>query len=122
MDVTREITLPLDREDVWRPVCDLERWIAEDADVALEPGAEGELTLPGGETRRTTIADVREHERLSFWWRAPGAPATFVEVELTDAVAGTRVVVTESGYADALVCRALPLSLGRLRAAPLTLA
>ncbi len=43
-------------------------------------------------------------ELLSFWWHAPDALATLVEVSLTDAVAGTRVVVVERGYASQPVC------------------
>jgi uncharacterized protein YndB with AHSA1/START domain len=106
MDVSREIVLPVDRETAWDAVCDLDRWLTADGSLDLSPGAEGELTLPGGETRWATVEDVRDGELLSFWWHAPDALATLVEVSLVDADAGraTRVVVVERGYASQPVC------------------
>src|SRR5205809_720866 len=99
MDVTREITLPVEPDAAWDAVVDLERWLTEDGALALEPGAEGELVLRDGETRWATVADVRPGELLSFWWHAPDALATLVEVRLVGIDDGTRVVVVESGYA-----------------------
>jgi hypothetical protein len=104
MDVTREITLPTDPDTAWEAVVDLERWLTDAGSLELEPGAEGELTLRDGETRWATVADVRPGELLSFWWHAPDALATLVEVTLVDAVAGTRVVVVERGYASQPIC------------------
>ena len=108
MDVSREITLPVDRETAWEAVADLDRWLTEGGSLDLEPGAEGELTLSGGETRWATVEQVTPGEHLSFWWHADGALATLVEVTLTDAVsdagAATRVIVVESGYAGQPVC------------------
>lgn len=106
MDVSREIVLPVDRDCAWEAITDLDRWLTAGGSdsLELEPGAEGELTLPGGETRWATVEDVQEGALLSFWWHAPNALATLVEVTLLDAVAGTRVVVVESGYASAPIC------------------
>jgi len=104
MDVTREITLPVDPDAAWDAVVDLERWLTDAGLLELEPGAEGELTLPGGETRWATVEDVRPGEQLSFWWHAPDALATLVEVSLIAVDDGTRVVVVESGYASEPVC------------------
>ncbi len=106
MDVSREIVLPVDRETAWDAVCDLDRWLTAGGSLDLEPGAEGELTLPDGETRWATVEDVVDGELLSFWWHAPDALATLVEVSLVDADAGraTRVVVVERGYASQPVC------------------
>ncbi|MEA2309341.1 MAG: hypothetical protein QOI65_1627, partial [Thermoleophilaceae bacterium] len=50
MDVTREITLPIDPDSAWEAVVDLERWLTDAGSLELEPGAEGELTLRDGET------------------------------------------------------------------------
>ena len=80
MDVTREITLPVDPETAWNAVTDLERWLTDDGSLELEPGAEGALTLRDGETRWATVEEVRPGEHLSFWWHAPDALATLVEV------------------------------------------
>ncbi len=104
MDVTREITLPVDPQDAWDAVIDLERWLTDAGSLDLEPGAEGELTLRDGETRWATVADVRDGEHLSFWWHAPDALATLVAVDLVAVDDGTRVVVVESGYAGSPVC------------------
>jgi hypothetical protein len=105
MDVSREIVLPVDRDTAWEAVTDLDRWLtAGGSTLELEPGAEGELTLPGGETRWATVEAVEDGELLAFWWHAPDALATLVEVTLVDAVAGTRVVVVERGYASQPIC------------------
>jgi hypothetical protein len=106
MDVSRETVLPVDRDTAWEAVTDLDRWLTAGGSLNLEPGAEGELTLPGGETRWATVEEVTPGELLAFWWHAPDALATLVEVTLVDADAGraTRVVVVERGYAGQPVC------------------
>ena len=106
MDVSREITLPVDRDTAWDAVSDLDRWLVEAGSLDLQPGAEGELTLPDGEVRFATVEDVQPGELLSFWWHGDGALATLVELKLVDAVAGdgTRVIVVESGYAGSPIC------------------
>jgi hypothetical protein len=104
MDVTREITLPVDPETAWDAVTDLERWLTDDGSLELEPGAESELVLRDGETRWATVEEVRPGEHLSFWWHSYDALATLVEVSLVAVPAGTRVVVVESGYAGSPVC------------------
>ena len=104
MDVTRAITLPVDRDAAWEAITDLERWLTEDGSLELEPGAAGELILRDGETRWATVEEVRDGEHLSFWWHAPDALATLVEVDLIVVSDGTRVVVVESGYATQPIC------------------
>jgi hypothetical protein len=106
MDVSREITLPVDRETAWEAVTDLDRWLTAAGSLELEPGAEGELTLPDGEVRWAIVEEVQAGELLSFWWHADGALATLVELTLVDADGGraTRVVVAERGYAGAPIC------------------
>ena len=104
MEVTREITLPVEPDAAWDAVCDLERWLIEEGSLELEPGAEGELTLRDGEKRWATVEQVRPAERLSFWWHADDTLATLVEVSLEAVSGGTRVVVVESGWAGQPVC------------------
>jgi hypothetical protein len=106
MDVSREIVLPVDRDAAWEAVTDLERWLVAGGSLDLSPGAEGSLTLPDGETRWACVEEVTPGELLSFWWHAPDALATLVEVSLVDADTGraTRVVVVERGYAGQPVC------------------
>src|SRR3954465_11012457 len=108
--VTREVTLPLDAEEAWETVTELEEWLVDDADLELEPGGEGTLRLTEGEGGRAggeggepggrpaVVEDVEPGERLAFWWWAGDAPATRVELTLVPAVSGTRVVVVESGF------------------------
>ena len=96
--VTREIEIPLDADEAWEAVTELEGWLVDDADLALEPGEEGTLRLPGGEERRAVVEEVAPRERLAFWWWAGEEPATLVELTLVPAVGGTLVRVVESGW------------------------
>ena len=105
--VTREVTLPVGAEEAWETVTELDEWLVEDADVELEPGAEGTLTLPDGSERSVVVADVEPGSRLEWWWWDGDQPATHVSLTLTPAVSGTRVVVVESGRVAGPVCRAL---------------
>jgi uncharacterized protein YndB with AHSA1/START domain len=102
MDVTRDIVLPVGREEAWEVVCDPEAWLAERADLELVPGAEGTL-----DDRRAIVEDVAPGERLTFWWGDEGALFTRVELTLADAGDGTRVTVVESGPATGPVAQAL---------------
>lgn len=104
--VKREVVLPLDTDEAWEALTELESWLAEDADLELEPGEEGTLRLPDGSERRAVVEEVEPGERLAFWWWAGDEPATRVELTLAPAVSGTRVVVVESGYAAGPVCLA----------------
>jgi uncharacterized protein YndB with AHSA1/START domain len=102
MDVTRDIVLPLGRDEAWEVVSDPEAWLAERADLELVPGAEGTL-----DERRTIVEEVDPGERLSFWWGDDGALLTRVELTLDDVRDGTRVTVVESGPAVGPVASAL---------------
>ena len=104
--VTREVVVPLAPDEAWETVTDLEEWLADDADLELEAGEEGTLTLPDGEERQARVEKVEPCERLTFWWWTADAPATHVELTLTPAVGGTRVRVVESGLATGPVMRA----------------
>ncbi len=103
---TRELVQPVEADEAWAAMSDLEEWLADDADLELEPGEEGTLVLPGGEERRARVEDVEPGTRIAFWWWAEDEPATHVELTLVPAVGGTRVRVVESGYAPGPVCRA----------------
>lgn len=96
--VTREVLLPLDADEAWETVTELEEWLVDDADLDLAPGEQGTLTLPDGEERRAVVEEVEPGERIAFWWWTGDEPATHVELRLVPAVSGTRVVVVESGF------------------------
>ena len=92
--------LPLEPGEAWDALGDLEEWLVDEADLALEEGEEGTLTLPDGEERRAVVEEVAPGERLVFWWAAPHEEAgTRVELTLVPAVGGTSVRVVESGFA-----------------------
>jgi Activator of Hsp90 ATPase homolog 1-like protein len=99
--VSREVELPLDADEAWEAVTELEGWLVDDADLTLEPGEEGTLRLPDGEERRAVVEEVEPRERLTFWWWGEDEPATHVSLTLVPAVGGTLVRVVESGYASA---------------------
>jgi uncharacterized protein YndB with AHSA1/START domain len=96
--VTREVTLPVDADEAWETVTELDAWLVEDADLVLEPGSEGTLVLPDGSERSAVVEEVAPGERLAFWWWSAGEQATHVSLTLAPAVSGTRVVVVESGH------------------------
>jgi uncharacterized protein YndB with AHSA1/START domain len=100
MNVTREIVLPLDRDDAWDALVDLESWLAQDSDLELEAGERGTLGMPGGEQRDALVEEVTDGERLVLWWRdADGPrdqPMTRVALTLDEVAGGTLVRVVES--------------------------
>ena len=104
----REVELPLDADEAWETVTELESWLVEDADLVLEEGREGTLVLDGGEERTAVVEAVEPGERLAFWWWTASEPATHVELTLVPAVSGTRVRVVESGHVTG------PVALARL--------
>lgn len=78
--VRREVTLPADRETVWREL-EESGWLAEEwVDVAVEEIVEG---------RRVALR----------WWEQDG-PETLVELTLDDVPEGTRLVVVELPVAE----------------------
>src|SRR5258705_10231073 len=56
--VKREVLLEMDRDEAWDAVCDMEAWLAEEADLELEPGGEGRFRLEDGSERRALVEDV----------------------------------------------------------------
>jgi uncharacterized protein YndB with AHSA1/START domain len=73
--VRREITLPAERETVWRAL-EESGWLAEEwVDV--------------------TVEEIVERRRVSMRWSEPEGPETLVELVLDDVPEGTRLVVVE---------------------------
>ena len=109
MSCTKEILLPLDAERAWAAVTEeaaLEAWLAEHVELELREGGAARFTLADGEERHGVVEEVAPGQRLAFWWwpapeeddadAVPPAPGSRVTFELVPAVAGTRVVVTET--------------------------
>ncbi len=78
MEVTREVVLEAPLEEVWDALTDparLEEWFAED-----------------GTERDLVVEEVETGRRVAYTWEDGR-----VAIELEEADAGTRVVVTETG-------------------------
>ena len=113
---TVELKAPIAR--VWKALTDHKefgQWFRVDLDQAFEPGGKstGRMTYPGHEgTAWVAYIDRMEPERLfSFRWydgddsssdnrsAPPDQPALLVEFQLEKTPTGTRLTITESGFA-----------------------
>ena len=111
-DVTirREVVLPVDRQTVWAAFADpgeLATWLADDVELAIEPGARGWLGWEGGERRRVTVEEVVEQRRIVLRWCESDGPETLVELVLDDAPEGTRLIVLEVPVVELQVAETL---------------
>src|SRR4051812_50230443 len=107
--VTREVLLEdMGADEAWDAVLDMEAWLAEEADVRLEPGAEGRFRLDDGSERRALVEQVEPGRSVSWWWWSDDARdlGTHVEVRLIEAGGGKRGVGGESGVAGGPGARA----------------
>jgi hypothetical protein len=124
--VSRDIDVDLPADELWPLIADRdgwERWLVDDADVAVETGATG-VVHDDGEARVIRIEEVVDGERVRFeWWPAerPG-DASAVELAVLPAPTGAVLHVTEvfspqrtvraSAAATAWEVRALAVWLG----------
>jgi uncharacterized protein YndB with AHSA1/START domain len=116
--VERLIELPLPVEDAWELLVDddlLQDWLASEVDLVPEPGAPLRVRDADGTERVGIVGDVEPGSRLAFRWWPRTAPDDESEVvlEITEAVDGSRLVVTETFRAPAT---ARPAWGGRLQA------
>jgi uncharacterized protein YndB with AHSA1/START domain len=99
MIVSREIDVELPADELWSLIADRdgwERWLVDDADVAVEPGATG-VVHDDGEERVVRVEEVVDGERVRFeWWpvERPG-DASAVELVVLPSPAGVVLHVTE---------------------------
>jgi uncharacterized protein YndB with AHSA1/START domain len=112
--VRRETVLDAPRDAVWDLVAapeGLERWLADDVELAaVAPGERG-VVREDGELRHVTVEEVEEGRRVALSWCAPGGDATLVELTLDDEDGGarTRLVVVELPLARLRVAAARTL-------------
>src|ERR1044071_2491308 len=114
--VTRELLLEdIDPVEAWDALVDMKTWLAEEAELELEPGAEGRFRLDDGSERRALVEEVEPGRTPSWWgWRDEAdGPGKRAEVRLVEAISGTRVVVVEEGFAAGPVARAMSSLLHR---------
>lgn len=106
--IERELTLPATSEEVWEAVT-RDGWLADEVDLTLEPGGDARFAC-GDSVKTGWVEDVREPERLAFWWAADGEPATRVELTLEpDGDDATTLKVVETRPLDVLDLVGLPL-------------
>ena len=70
--VTREIVLPLERDEAWRIVTEpghLREWLADAVEIELVEGGRIEIGWDGGGGRTGTVETIEEPHRLVFRWR-----------------------------------------------------
>jgi uncharacterized protein YndB with AHSA1/START domain len=84
----------------------LAAWFGDEATIDLRPGGAARMRWNGEDvTAEMRVERVEEPTVFGFTWRIFGLPAddprrTYVEFTLEAAGAGTRVTVTESGFAQ----------------------
>jgi uncharacterized protein YndB with AHSA1/START domain len=114
MEVTRELVLPADPDEVWDAVTNedrLEEWFANEVELDVTPGGDGVFRWESGEVKRAVVERVEDGRLLTMRWWDASAPdeTTVVAISVTPVEAGTKVVVTEttgaSGFAFALELR-----------------
>jgi uncharacterized protein YndB with AHSA1/START domain len=99
MEVTRELVVEAEPDEVWDALTDpdrLEEWFANDVELEAEPGGEGIFRWQDGEERRALVEDVEVGRRFAFRWRDGDGTETVVAFSLDAVPEGTRLVVTES--------------------------
>ena len=99
MSCIKEVVLPVEPDEAWTAVTEpdaLEAWLADEVELDLREGGEATFVLDTGEERHAIVEEVAPGERWTFWWWTADAPGSRVTVELTPAVGGTTVRVTES--------------------------
>jgi uncharacterized protein YndB with AHSA1/START domain len=80
-------------------------WFGNEATIDLRPGGRARMTWTGGPTVEMRVERVEEPTVFGFTWPIYGLPEddprrTYVEFTLEAAGAGTRLTVTESGFAQ----------------------
>jgi uncharacterized protein YndB with AHSA1/START domain len=104
VEVTREIVVDAEPEEVWEALTDparLEEWFANDVELDAEAGGEGVFRWENGEERYALVEEVDVGRRFSFRWRDGAGEETVVAISLDAVGPATRVVVTESATGPA---------------------
>jgi uncharacterized protein YndB with AHSA1/START domain len=107
-EVTREIELPAQPDEVWRSVTEpdeLGDWLEADVELDPRPGGTGSFRFADGEVRRALVRDVEPGQRLAFtWWPLTGddvGRATTVTITIEPSGDGSRLRLVESPRAGA---------------------
>jgi uncharacterized protein YndB with AHSA1/START domain len=95
MEVTREIVVPEEVDEVWESLTEperLEEWFATEVELDARPGGEGVFRWGDGDERHAVVRELEEAERLVLDWDDGGS----VAIELETSEMGTRVRVVEA--------------------------
>jgi uncharacterized protein YndB with AHSA1/START domain len=108
--LTRVLELAHPQEKVWAALTTLDgiaRWFGSHADGELTPGHDVRIRWEqyGNHTKSLAIKVVDPMSVFAYTWGIDGAPAddprrTYVEFALEPTASGTRLTVTESGFAQ----------------------
>ena len=113
-EVTRDVELPADADEVWEALTEDERraaWFGGDTELEVTPGGRGYVTDDDGTRRDVLVHDVEPGRRLSFdWWTDTEVP-THVEFVIVPTESGSRLTVTERPLVPTahLSCSTAPL-------------
>jgi len=83
----------------------LAAWFGDEAAIDLRPGGMAQMSWAGGPTVQMRVERAEEPAVFGFTWPVYGLPdgdprRTYVEFTLEPSGAGTRLTVTESGFAQ----------------------
>jgi len=103
---TVELAHPLDK--VWIAVTTadgLGAWFGKEATIDARPGGAGRMTFASGLSVEMRVERVEEPHVFGFTWRIPDLPdddprRTYVEFNLEQVGASTRLRVIEAGFAQ----------------------
>ena len=106
--IERTVTLSRPPRDVWPALTTAEglsAWFGEHATIDLRPGGAASMIFAGGLTVEMRVERVEEPSVFAYTWRLPNLPGddprrTYVEFTLEPDGDGTRLRVTETGFAQ----------------------
>jgi uncharacterized protein YndB with AHSA1/START domain len=106
--IERTVELAHPPAEVWAALTTAEglaAWFGDEAVIDLRPGGSARMKWTGGPTVDMRVERVEEPAVFGFTWPVYGLPEddqrrTYVEFTLEPAGAGTRLTVTESGFAQ----------------------
>lgn len=110
--ITKEITVKAPKERVYKAITDPEQitqWFPDEVEGSLEVGQQAIFTFNGHGKSSMLVVNARPFDYFAYRWIPGGAnivddlmavQTTLVEFHLTELDTGTRVTVTESGFAS----------------------
>jgi uncharacterized protein YndB with AHSA1/START domain len=106
--IERTVELAHPPAEVWAALTTAEglaAWFGDEAAIDLRPGGSARMSWAGGPTVDMRVERVEEPTVFGFTWPVYGLGEddprrTYVEFTLEPAGAGTRLTVTESGFAQ----------------------